>query len=44
MSSSTRGLRVLVIEDEAMVAFLIEDMLTEMGQEVGAVASRISKP
>ncbi len=43
MSSLTRGLRVLVIEDEAMVAFLIEDMLTEMGHEVGAVASRIQQ-
>lgn len=43
MSSSTRGLRVLVIEDEAMVAFLIEDMLVEMGHEVGAVASRMQQ-
>lgn len=43
MSSSTRGLRVLVIEDEAMVAFFIEDMLTEMGHEVGAVASRMQQ-
>lgn len=43
MSSPARGLRVLVIEDEAMVAFLIEDMLGEMGHEVGAVASRVQQ-
>ena len=43
MSSSARGLRVLVIEDEGMVAFFIEDMLTEMGHEVGAVASRMQE-
>ncbi|MGO4642405.1 response regulator [Mesorhizobium sp. 2RAF45] len=36
-------LRVLVIEDEAMVAFLVEDMLTEMGHEVAAVASRMQQ-
>jgi CheY-like chemotaxis protein len=44
MSSSTRKLRVLVIEDEGLVAFFIEDMLTEMGHEVGAVASRMQEP
>ena len=43
MSSSARGLRVLVIEDEGMVAFFIEDMLAEMGHEVGAVASRMQE-
>lgn len=43
MSSSSRGLRLLVIEDEAMVAFLIEDMLVEMGHEIGAVASRMQQ-
>ena len=43
MSSSTRKLRVLVIEDEGLVAFFIEDMLTEMGHEVGAVASRMQE-
>ena len=34
------GLRVLVIEDEAMVAMLLEDMLAEIGCEVVGVASR----
>lgn len=35
------GQRVVVIEDEGMVAMLVEDMLTELGHSVGAVASRM---
>ena len=34
------GLRVLVIEDESMVAMLLEDTLTEIGCEVIEIASR----
>jgi len=34
------GLRVLVIEDESMVAMLLEDTLAEIGCEVIGVASR----
>jgi CheY-like chemotaxis protein len=41
MSSTAKKLRVLVIEDEGLVAMLIEDMLTDMGHEVGATASRM---
>jgi CheY-like chemotaxis protein len=41
MSTPGAPLRVLVIEDEAMVAMLIEDMLEDMGHDVGAVASRM---
>lgn len=41
MSTSGARLRILVIEDEAMVAMLIEDMLEDMGHDVGAVASRM---
>lgn len=33
--------RVLLVEDEAMVAMLLEDLLAEMGCTVVAVASRI---
>ncbi|MCK1277668.1 MULTISPECIES: response regulator [unclassified Bradyrhizobium] len=40
---STGKLRVLIIEDEALVAFFIEDMLTDMGHEVGAVVSRMQE-
>lgn len=36
---SPKRLRVLVVEDESMVAMLMEDMLADIGHEVGAVAS-----
>ena len=36
-----KRLRVLVVEDESMVAMLMEDMLADIGHEVGAVASTI---
>jgi CheY-like chemotaxis protein len=36
-----KKLRVLVVEDEGMVAMLVEDMLTDLGHTVGAVASRM---
>lgn len=34
------GIRVLVIEDEAMVAMLLEDMLAEIGCQIVGVAAR----
>lgn len=37
-----KKLRVLVVEDEGLVAMLIEDMLTELGHTVAGVASRMS--
>ena len=36
-----QGLRVLVVEDETLVAMLLEDMLADHGCEVAATASRI---
>ncbi|WP_046117119.1 response regulator [Ensifer aridi] len=36
-----RKLRVFLVEDEALVAMLIEDLLHDMGHDVGPVASRI---
>ncbi|MCA1443905.1 response regulator [Ensifer sp. IC4062] len=36
-----RKLRVFVVEDESLVAMLIEDLLHDMGHDVAAVASRI---
>lgn len=36
-------LRVLVVEDEALVAMFVEDTLTEMGHEIGAIASRLQE-
>lgn len=35
------GLRVLVVEDEAMVSMLVEDYLEELGCEVIGLASRL---
>ncbi|HET9147752.1 MAG TPA: response regulator [Acetobacteraceae bacterium] len=39
----TLGLRLLVVEDEAMVAMLIEDMLTELGCVIVDIAPSVSK-
>ena len=36
------GLRVLVVEDEGPVAFLIETMLTDLGCEIAASAARLA--
>lgn len=38
--SRLRGLRVLVVEDEAMIAMLLEDMLGELGCALAAVVGR----
>ena len=37
------GLKVLVVEDEALVSMLLEDMLTDHGCEVVGAASRLSQ-
>lgn len=37
------GLRLLVVEDEAMVAMLVEDMLSDLGCIVVEVAANVSK-
>jgi len=37
----TKPLRILVVEDEMTIALLIEDMLTDMGHEVVALAMRL---
>ena len=36
-----RGKRVLVVEDEALIAVMVEDMLLEMGSEVVGPAATI---
>jgi CheY-like chemotaxis protein len=41
-ASNLASLRVLVIEDESMVAMLLQDMLAEIGCEVIGVASRFN--
>jgi CheY-like chemotaxis protein len=35
-------LRILIVEDEMLVAMNIEDMLLELGHEVAGIASRLS--
>lgn len=35
--------RILVVEDEMMVAMLVEDMLTDLGHTVVALASRMDR-
>lgn len=39
--ASLTGLRVLVVEDEALVSMLLEDMLADHGCEVAATASQL---
>lgn len=41
MTSMITGLRILVVEDEPLVAMMIEDMLAEMGHVIARVASRL---
>ena len=36
------GLRVLLVEDESLVAFLLEDMLTELGHTVVGPVARVA--
>ena len=38
-----QGLRLLVVEDEAMVAMLVEDMLTDLGCVVVGVAGTVAE-
>jgi CheY-like chemotaxis protein len=40
---SLGGLRLLVVEDEAMVAMMVEDMLTDLGCVVVDVAGTVSR-
>jgi CheY-like chemotaxis protein len=43
MSSQLFGRRVLVVEDELMVSWVLEDMLAELGCEVVGPAARVSQ-
>ncbi|MGH6737052.1 MAG: response regulator [Methyloceanibacter sp.] len=42
-SPKLEGLRVLVVEDEALIALQLEDMLTELGCAVVGPASRVAQ-
>jgi CheY-like chemotaxis protein len=37
------GRRVLLVEDEAMIAMLVEDMLEDLGHELVGVATRLDE-
>jgi CheY-like chemotaxis protein len=41
MTSQLKGLRVLIVEDEMLVADLLEDMLDTLGAVVSGVAARV---
>ena len=41
--SALRGKRVLLVEDEAVIAFAVEDMLTDLGCEVVGPAFRLEE-
>lgn len=43
MSTEAGRCRVMIVEDEGMVAMLLEDMLSDLGHEVVAVAGRIDR-
>lgn len=41
MNALERKLRIFVVEDEALIAMLMEDILADLGHEVSAVASHL---
>lgn len=41
MTAHDQKLRIFVVEDEALVAMLMEDILMDLGHEVSAIASRL---
>jgi CheY-like chemotaxis protein len=43
MTTDTKALRIVIVEDESMVAMLLEDILGELGHNIVAVASSLEK-
>jgi CheY-like chemotaxis protein len=43
MLQDTTGHRVLLVEDEAMIAMLVEDMLEDLGHDLAAVVTRLEE-
>jgi CheY-like chemotaxis protein len=41
MNTAPEKLRVLIVEDEELIAMFVEDMLTDLGHEVAAIAARM---
>lgn len=42
MSVALQGLRVLILEDEAMITMMMEDMLTDLGCEIVGPAATVA--
>lgn len=43
LRSSLMGLKVYLVEDEALVAMLVEELLVELGCEIGGTASSVGE-
>jgi DNA-binding response OmpR family regulator len=43
MPPRTTGRRILLVEDEAMIAMLVEDMLEDLGHKLVKVATRLEE-
>lgn len=43
MSAEGAALRVLIVEDEALVAMMIEDIVLDLGHQVTAIAGRLDE-
>jgi CheY-like chemotaxis protein len=43
MLQDTTGRRVLLVEDEAMIAMLVEDTLEDLGHDLARVATRLEE-
>ena len=41
MTQDAPGRRILLVEDEGMIAMLVEDMLEDLGHELVKVANRL---
>lgn len=43
MSGRDKQLRILIVEDEALVAMMLEDIVTDLGHQVAAIAGQLSR-
>jgi CheY-like chemotaxis protein len=43
MTDAPRTLKILIVEDEAIIAMLMEDMVAELGHSVAATTGRIDE-
>lgn len=43
MSGGRKQLRILIVEDEALVAMMLEDIVTELGHQVVAIVGQLPR-